>query len=154
MYINVYDVALKTTTTIYDTEIEKDYGWKSIPAYFDKNDKIIFNGGGTLKMMDMDGKNITTIAEPVPPYSLGTFWLSPDREKIIVNEYREEGDIYETGNYERLVMMNADGTGRQIIREEYLGEWSWLAWKLNSKEVYYYHHLFQVVEGEHQGTIP
>ena len=129
-YINIYDIASKTTTTIYDllNTVNDDF-----VAYFDKNDKIIFNGDGTLRMMDADGKNITTIAEPESPYSFNMFWLSPAREKIIVDAYRRQGDDYHTGNYERLIMMNSDGTGRQTIGEEYLGEWNQLAWRLDQQ---------------------
>jgi hypothetical protein len=151
-YINVYDIASKTTTTIYDlSDTERD----DFAAYFDKNDKIIFNGDGTLKRMDADGKNITTIAEPEEPsHSFGMFWLSPGREKIIVDGSLKQVDDYHTGNYEILVMMNADGTGRQIIGEAYLGEWNMLAWRLDSKEVFFYHHIFKVVAGEYQGKTP
>ena len=150
-YINVYDIASKTTTTIYDLldTVNDDF-----VAYFDKNDKIIFNGDGTLRMMDADGKNITTIAEPESPYSFNMFWLSPDREKIIVVAFRRQGDDYHIGNYERLMMMNSDGTGRQTIGEEYLGEWNQLAWRLDSKEVFFYHHIFNIVEGTYQGKTP
>jgi hypothetical protein len=151
-YIIVYDIASKTSTTIYDLpDAEHD----DAAAYFDKNDKIIFNVDGTLKIMDVDGKNSTTIAEPVDPsHSFGMFWLSPDREKIIVVGSLKQVDDYHTGNYEILVMMNADGTSRQIIGEAYLGEWNQVAWKLDSKKVFFYHHIFNIVEGEYQGKTP
>ena len=141
--INLYDIASKTSTTI--TTATTRYA-----AYFDKSGKILFidSSTGILKKMDTNGTNITTVANPEPPYSFSVFWISPDREKIVVVENRQEGWDYDTGNYERLVLMNSDGTNRTVIKEEYLGEWNNLSWKPDSSGFLYYHHVFNGLSGE------
>jgi len=98
--------------------------------------------------MDTNGTNITTVANPESPYSFSVFWISPDREKIVVVEGRQEGSNYDTGNYERLVLMNSDGTDRTVIKEEYLGEWNVHSWRPDSSGFLYYHHLYNGFSGE------
>ncbi|MHC4807378.1 MAG: YybH family protein [Planctomycetota bacterium] len=141
--INLYDIASKTSTTI--TTATTRYA-----AYFDKSGKILFidSSTGILKKMDTNGTNIITVANPESPYSFSVFWISPDREKIVVGENRQEGSDYDTGNYERLVLMNSDGTDRTVIIEEYLGEWNLLSWKPDSSGFLYYHHLYNGLSGE------
>ena len=141
--INVYDIASRTSTTIA-TDIAE------LAAYFDRSGKILFihSGTGVLKKMDADGKNITVVENPEPPYFFSMFWMSPDREKILVIECRRRGSDYETGKYERLVLMNSDGTDRTVIKEEYLGEWNLLSWRLDSNGFLYYHHVFNDLSGE------
>jgi len=141
--INLYDIASKTSTTI-TTATTRDV------AYFDKSGKILFidSSTGILKKMDTNGTDIITVANPESPYSFSVFWISPDREKIVVVENRQEGWDYDTGNYERLVLMNSDGTDRTVIIEEYLGEWNLLSWKPDSSCFLYYHHVFNELSGE------
>lgn len=141
--INLYEIASKICTTVTTATT-------SVAACFDKSGKILFidSSTGILKKMNTNGTNMTTVANPQSPYSFSVFWISPDREKILVVENREEGWEYETGNYERLVLMNSDGTDRAVIIEEYLGEWNILSWKPDSSGFLYYHHLFNGLSGE------
>ena len=91
------------------------------------------------------------MALPESPYSFEMFWLSPDRNKIIVVEEIQVGASYRTGHYARLVLMNTDGTNRTIIKGEYLGDWNALSWRADSARVFYYYHTFIVVGGVYQG---
>jgi hypothetical protein len=110
-------------------------------AHFDANDRVIFNDNGEIRSMDSNGTNVTTIATPAAPYQFSMFWLSPDRQQIVAKEYREPGG-YETTHHERLVLMNSDGTGRTLIKPEYLGEWNLLQWRHDAGQILYYHHTF------------
>jgi len=146
--IQVYDIASGTISVVTTAATER-------AAYFDGDGKIVFLDSSDLllKKMDPEGTNITTIAVPEPPYNFDVFWMSPDREKIVIGEEREEGDDYHTGHYERLVLMNTDGTDRSVLKSEYLGDWNNLSWKPDSSGFLYFHHLFDVVNGIYQGTI-
>lgn len=131
--INIYDIASKTSTTLNTANTK-------YAAYFDKDGKILFlnigiNDNRIIKRMDSDGQNITTVATPQSPYtSFSVFWLSPDRQYIVAVEER-------IGDYERLVLMNSDGTGRRVVKGEYLGYWNMLSWKPDSSGFFYYHHV-------------
>jgi hypothetical protein len=131
--INIYDIASKTSTTLNTANTKH-------AAYFDKDGKILFlnigiNDNRLIKRMDPDGQNITTVATPQSPYtSFSVFWLSPDRQHIVAVEER-------TGDYQRLVLMNSDGTDRSIIKPEYLGYWNMLPWKPDSSGFFYYYHV-------------
>jgi hypothetical protein len=146
--ICVYDVSLKTTTCFDTPTVEEGFA-------FDNNGKILFvdNSTGVLKKMNPDGTGITTVATPVSPYRFSLFYLSPDRGKIIAVEMRRPGD-YHTTNYERLLLMNADGTNPSTIRGEHLGIYNFVAWKSDSSEVFLYYHVFDVVGGVYQGKTP
>ncbi len=145
--IKVYDIASKTSSVITSATTKR-------AAYFDKDDNILFidSNDSLLKKMDPDGTNITTIAIPESPYDFDVFWMSPDRKKIIIGEERQE-DNYHTSHYERLVLINADGTNRTIVKPEYLGDWNNVSWKPDSSGLLYYYHLFDVVNGVYQGNI-
>ncbi len=149
----LYDIASKTTNCLATPTVEED------SAAFDSNGKILFidNGGdGLIKKMNPDGTNITTIATPVSPYRFNVFWLSPDRQKMIAVEETHPPDYfnYDTMNLARLVLMNADGSGRTVIKTEYLGEWNMLFWNADSSKIFYYYHTFNVMEGVYQGKTP
>ena len=147
--IKVFDINTKATKTLLNAS--DDDG----AAYFDENDKIIFNSeDGKLKRMNPDGSDVQTIASPEYPYSFSMFWISPDRGKIIVQENKDTTEDYHTGHYARLVLMNADGTGRKVIKPDYLGDWNMLTWNAGSNEVLFYHHIFKVVRGDYKGKIP
>ena len=147
--IYIYDMLTGTTKQITSATTKED------SAYFDDDGQILFIDSvtGELKKMNSDGTDIATIASPEAPYSFEVLWMSPDREKIIVQEGREEVD-YNTGHYARLVMMNGDGTGRSIVFPEYLGDWNMLTWKPGSKGFLFYHHDFYVVNGVREKKIP
>ncbi len=156
--IKIYYISSKTTNIIATLTILPGFPHETydIAAYFVSDNRVIFNGSsdGTLKSMNADGTDIVTIASPEPPYSFGMFWLSPDREKIVADEFWRACPDYNTCNYERLVLMNADGMGRTVIKQEYLGEWNALFWKPDSSGFLYYHHTFNVVGGVYQGETP
>ncbi len=147
--IKVYDIASGVSAAITTASARR-------AAYFDGGGKILFLDSidGLLKRMNPDGSNINTVAAPETPYSFSVFWISPDRKKIIVNEYRQVSSDYGTDNYDRLVLMNSDGTGRTVIKDEYLGYWNMLAWKPDSSGFLYYHHVFDVVDGVDQVETP
>jgi hypothetical protein len=149
----LYNIASKATNCLTTPTVEQD------AVAFDNNGKLLFidkSGDGLLKRMNPDGTNITSIATPVSPYRFNVFWLSPDRQKIIAVEETHLPDYsnYYTTNYARLVLMNADGTNRTIIKEGYLGQWNMLFWKADTSKVFYYHHTFNVVGGVYQGKTP
>ena len=150
--ISIYNIASKTITPLTLPDFS-NYVTKDIAAYFDNDGKIIFNGDGALKRMDVDGTNITTIATPESPYDFTMFWMSPDRNKIIVIENNQQGDDYDTSNYQRLVLMNSDGMGRTLIGQEYLGDWNDLSWQEDSRSFFYHYHIFNVVGGVDGGEI-
>ena len=137
--INVYNLSTKITTTIpgVNTVSKGQTG-------FNNEGKILFvdSADGVLKKMDTDGSNIVVVATPLSTYAFDYFSLSPDRSKIaIIESHRTCGDYY-TCNYEKLVLMNSDGTGRTVIKSEYLGEWNFLSWRRDSKGLFYYSHYF------------
>lgn len=145
--IRVYDIPSQTSSVI--ATLTADHA-----AYFDGDGKILFvdENEGVLKKMDSDGSNITEVATPAWPYNFDIFWISPDREKIVIAEERQEGD-YHTTHYSRLVVMNTDGSGRTVIAPEILGGWNMLSWKPDSSGFFYFYHLFDVVGGIYQGKI-
>ena len=147
--ICIYDISLKTSNCLNTPTVGRNY------SYFDNNGKILFidESAGVLKKMDTDGTNVTTISTPILPYRYSAFWLSPDRQKIIAEETSASGD-YHTTNYSRLVLMNADGTNRVIIKSKFLGECNMLTWEINSNKVFYYYHVFNVISGVYQGETP
>jgi hypothetical protein len=137
-WIKLYDVATDSTMTIHTMTFMED--WPT--AFFDSNNMIVFDGAdGEIKRMDTDGQNIVPVAKPVDTYRLGRFWMSPDRHKLVVIEGQPGWD-YETSNYERLVLFNADGSGRRVLVERYLGEWNFVVWKPDSSGFIYYYHTF------------
>lgn len=147
--IKVYDIASRSSTAIATDVAE-------LAAYFDKSGKILFihSGTGVLKKMDTDGTNITAVANPEPPYSFAMFWMSPDRERIVATEGRQEGPDYKTGRYERLALIDLDTTERTVIMGEYLGEWNLLSWRPDSSGFLYYHHQFNGLAGEAFESLP
>ena len=63
---------------------------------------------------------------------------------IAALENKQVGDNYDTGNYERGVLLNAaDGT-RLWTSDEYLGEWNILSWRADSLAFFYVFHTFNV----------
>jgi len=148
----LYNIASKTTNCLATPTVEQDsvaFNGKGEILFIDKSDDV-------LKRMNPDGTNITTIATHVSPYRFNVFWLSPDRQKIIAVEETHPPDYYNyyTTNYARLVLMNADGSGRTVIKEAVLGEWNMLSWKADSSKVFYYYQTFNVSNGVYQGKTP
>jgi hypothetical protein len=133
----VYNIVAKTTACLTTPSVEED------SAAFNGSGEILFIDKieGVLKVMNPDGTNIATIATPELPYRFTYFSLSPDRQKIMIVEESRSIDYYTT-NQSRLVMMNADGTGRMVVQDAVLGEWNMLVWKFNSSQVFYYYTTF------------
>jgi hypothetical protein len=145
--VNIYEISSGITATIATVA-----GYDAV-AYFTNDDRVIYNDGGYIKIMDADGNNASVLASPPSPYNYGMFWLSRDREQIFAIEYRQSGD-YETTHYERLVRLNIDGSGYTVLKSDFLGEWNMLGSNFDSSLLIFYHHTFDVVEGVFQGKIP
>lgn len=140
----VYDISIDYTTEIKHLEIPASFQKEEwdMNAHFDNDDNIIYNDNGILKKMDVSGNYIERIATPQDDYTFSMFWMSPDRLKIIVIEYKTLTGGYDCCNHERLVMYNTDGSGRTVIKPDYNGAWNWLSWKPDSSGFFYYHHIF------------
>ncbi|MFC1504442.1 hypothetical protein ACFL6D_03410 [Spirochaetota bacterium] len=120
--INVYNITYRTNEIL-----EGVYTYRSV--YFNNNGKILFvdTSDHRFKRMDVDGNNIIAIADPEAPYKFGNFWVSFDYKKVILSEWQEIAD-YQTGHYERLVLLNSDGSSREVLKNQYLGEAVDVAW--------------------------
>ena len=142
-HINVYDISAGITTTIRTLPVASvDASNNDMAAYFENSGRVIFNDNGELKIMNDDGTNVTLLAFPAAPYKFAAFWISNDRSRIAAVEYRDDGPAYETSHYERLVLINSDGTGRKVIKNAFLGEWNMLQFNPDSSQVMFYHHTF------------
>jgi|GEM_PF-5872680 len=144
--INVYDISAKTVAAMPSVSTKN-------AAYFNRQGQIIYLDPATGKIMALNPDLSTAvIASPIAPYTFSAFWLSPDRAKIVAVENKQTGDYYTT-NYERLILMSSDGSSRQILQPQYLGEWNYLTWKPDSSGLLYYYHTFTVVGGVFQGKV-
>jgi parallel beta-helix repeat protein len=154
--IKVFNIASKTTTTLPITGNSKNNGGGPGP-FFNSEGKIVFvDNTGTLKKADPNGSNVVTVASPTSFSRFSYYVVSPDRTQLAVIENRWPSSCtnYTTCNYETLVLMNTDGTGRRVLKSEYLGEWNLLSWRHDSRAVFYYHHHFSGgVEGPARYTL-
>jgi len=127
----VYNINSKTTSKITSATTKED------SAYFNNEGKILFidYASSVLKKMNPDGTGIIPVAYPEASYIFDVFWLSPDYEKIIIREEQDTG----SDEYQRLVCLNSDGTGRKVVKEGF-GDWNALFWKQDSRTFLYYYH--------------
>jgi hypothetical protein len=140
--IKLYNLSSKSVTSISTvTALNQSNGGNV--AHFTADGKILFVANDyLLKKMDTDGTNIVTVASPTTGYNFTYLALSPGRNKLVIIENAQGCANYYTCNAERLVVMNADGTSRSVIKSEYVGEWNLLSWRQDSQALLYYHHLF------------
>jgi hypothetical protein len=153
--IKVYDLALKTTTSINTVTALGEEGGGNV-AHFTADGRILFvdSADYALKRMDTNGTNIVTVASPTAGYRFTYFALSPDRSKLAIIENATGCVDYYACNTERLVMMNVDGTNPTVIKSTYVGEWNLISWKQDSQALLYYHHHFSgSVRGPAQYTL-
>jgi hypothetical protein len=136
--ITVYDIATQTDTivkTLYHDDSDSS-------AYFDCNDMIVFDDSdGRIMRMDGEGQNVSVVATPETPFQFQMFWMSPDRTKIVAVENERSGS-YVTTNYQRLVLLDSDGSDRRVLLERHLGEWNFVSWRPDSTGLIFYYHTF------------
>lgn len=130
--VKLYNIVSRTTYTIEVNAVQKDGDGA---AAFNSEGKILFinHNDGLFKKMDVDGTNISSIATPDPTYSFTMFWVSPDRQKVAILERKS--------SVARLLMMNPDGTDRETIKGDWVGDFNHLSWKTDSSGFLFYYHL-------------
>jgi hypothetical protein len=141
--IKLYNLSSKIVTSISTvTALNQSNGGNV--AHFTVDGKILFvdSADNVLKKMDTNGTNIVTVASPTTGYSFTYLALSPGRNKLAIIENAQGCADFYACNTERLVVMDAAGTNRSIIKSEYVGEWNLLSWRQDSQALLYYHHLF------------
>lgn len=137
-WIRIYDVQTRSHRT---ARMISDCDW-DLCAYFDANDLIVFNDrDGRIKTIQEDGQDVGTVVTSEEPYRFSVFWISPDRKRIAAIENQHDSD-YETSNFERLVVFNADGSDRRVLLGPHLGEWNFVSWKPDSSGLIFYYHTF------------
>ena len=138
--IRLYTISDRTLITIQNVSTITEEA--DTAAYFDASDRILYVDQGFLKRYEIQGGESQILSEPEAPYHFSMFWITSDRQKLLLVENRREGADYETGNFERLVLMNSDGSGRRVVLPEYLGEWNNLGWNVDGTTFQFYHHRF------------
>ncbi len=123
-----------------------DHHYDDDSAYFDDSNRIVYVDQGLLKRCDIQGGGTVVLSQPEAPYKYGIFWMSPDRQKVMVLESRSEGGQYPTGHYGRLVLLNADGSGRSVVLPEFPGDYNQLFWNSDGTAFFFYYHALVTPE--------
>jgi hypothetical protein len=149
-FVSVYDIASGKTTDILSL-------FGGTTAWFDSSDRIVFQADdASLKKMDANGRNITTLAVPEEPYLFDSYFeVSPDRQKIVAFEHKwVGGHDYNTDHFTRVVLLNTDGTGRKVLLPDFLGESNLLSWKPTSDGFLFYFHIYNGLTGDQHKAYP
>jgi CSLREA domain-containing protein len=121
--INADGTNLAQLTNSTSAETNGSY---SEPDYSPDGTKITFikksGSVSSIMVMNADGSNLTAVSTPASVLGLAQPRWSPDGTKIAFIE-----TFWSGSSYRRLIVINADGTGRRQIREGLFGGLSWAA---------------------------